>query len=239
MALIDTPGMNSDRESDAMTDEKLFVLLVVCVGLPLVFAMLAWHLVKRFGYRCHWCDGRVLDLERLPNQDQRQILQYLEQYHDSNPDPKSIHVCSRCCAVYDDNRVVGRTKGYDHTLRGAFSSYVRAHGACDEQYMLRCSECGELTVRQMGDFVAFPTLKKCREELCADNDALVDKLECLRCGRKPVSGQSCVKCDTQLKIEGCLNCHWLHFWYPIPDGPYRFLVAWPDGPVPAAASNAE
>ena len=93
MALIDTPGMNSDRDSDAMTDEKLFVLLVVGVGLLLVFAMLAWHLVKRFGYRCHWCDGRVLDLERLPNQDQRQILQYLEQYHDSNPDPKSIHVC--------------------------------------------------------------------------------------------------------------------------------------------------
>ena len=220
-----------------MTDEKFVAMLVMCVAMPLLAVMVAWYLVKHFGHRCHRCDGRVEDLARLPDLDQRQILLYLERHHDHHPEPKAIHVCSRCHAVYDDNRVVGKTQGYGHLISGAFSSFVREHGVCDEQYVLRCSVCGELTVRQMGDLVGFAMLKKYREGLCADNAALVEKLECLRCERRPVSGQSCVKCDTTVKIEGCLNCHWLHFWYPIPEGPYRFLVPWPDGPAPAAASN--
>ena len=176
----------------------------MCVGIPVVFGALACLLKRAIGCDCHKCGHRMTAFKQLPQTDQQIILDHFKEIEKRTPDTTAIFACGHCGIVYDD-----------------FSGEKRS---LDGDNISICKICGKPYVAYLGCFMSLPMYREAYRRMIETHKELIDKIECLRCERRPMRGVDCVTCDTPLKLTGCRYCSAIYLWGPPEGSKYRFLI---------------
>jgi len=200
-----------------MSTSKIIAMLVMCVGVPVVFGLLACLLRRAVGCDCHNCGNTMTAFRRLPDTDQRSILEHFEKVERRTPDTTAIFACGTCGTVYDD-----------------FSGEKKS---LDGDNVSICKTCGQPWVVHLGLFISLPMYQDAYRQIVETNKKFVDTIECLRCQRRPLSSADCIACDTPLKVTGCRYCSTLYLWGPLEGSKYKFLLPLTDRKVLARAED--
>lgn len=200
-----------------MSTSKIIAMLVMCVGVPVVFGLLACLLRRTIGCDCHRCGNSMTAFKWLPDADQRAILEHFEKVERRTPDTTAIFACGVCGTVYDD-----------------FSGEKKS---LDGDNISICKVCGKPWVGYLGSFVSLVMYEDVYRRLVEANKKFVDKIECLRCERKPKDSDDCISCDTPLKVTGCRYCSTLYLWGPLERSKYKFLLPLTEQTILARAED--
>ncbi len=177
---------------------EAFIIMIIIVTVVLV---LGGRWAKNFfGCCCHECGSKMQPFEKLSNGDKSDILAYFKRFEDREPDAEGIFVCNNCLIVYDD------FSGEKRTMDGDERSF--------------CKVCNSSGVWYIGSIVSPNELEKFQER----NKNLIERVECLRCQRKPAGFWDCIPCDTEIKITACRRCYSIYTWMPFGRSRYRFHV---------------